>query len=33
MNIKIVVATHKQYPMPEEEMYLPVQPGPPAMNG
>ena len=27
MNIKIVVATHKQYPMPEEEMYLPVQAG------
>ena len=27
MNIKIVVATHKQYPMPEEKMYLPVQAG------
>lgn len=27
MNIRIVVATHKKYPMPEEEMYLPVQAG------
>ena len=27
MNIKIVVATHKAYPMPDEPMYLPVQAG------
>ena len=27
MNIRIVVATHKSYPMPEGEMYLPVQAG------
>ena len=27
MNIKIVVAAHKPYPMPEGEIYLPVQAG------
>ena len=27
MEIKIVVATHKPYPMPEEALYLPVQAG------
>lgn len=27
MNIKIVVAAHKPYPMPEGELYLPVQAG------
>ncbi len=27
MNIKIIVAAHKKYPMPEGDMYLPVQVG------
>jgi tyrosyl-tRNA synthetase len=27
MNVKIVVATHKAYPMPSDDMYLPVQAG------
>lgn len=27
MNIKIVVAAHKKYPMPEDDIYLPVQVG------
>ena len=27
MEIKIIVATHKPYPMPAEEMYVPVQAG------
>ncbi len=27
MNIKIVVATHKAYPMPDSPLYLPVQAG------
>jgi len=27
LNIKIVVATHKKYPMPEDDMYLPVHCG------
>ncbi len=27
MNIRIVVAAHKAYPMPEQPMYLPVQAG------
>ena len=26
-NIKIIVATHKKYQMPEDKMYLPVQVG------
>ena len=26
-NIKVIVATHKQYQMPEDKMYLPVQVG------
>ena len=26
-NIKIIVATHKKYQMPDDEMYLPVQVG------
>lgn len=27
MNIKILVATHKEYPMPEDSMYLPIHVG------
>ena len=27
MNIKIIVATHKSYFIPEDSMYLPVQAG------
>lgn len=27
MNVKIVIATHKRYPMPSDELYLPVQAG------
>lgn len=27
MNVKIIIATHKQYKMPEEEIYLPLQVG------
>ena len=27
MNIKIVVATHKEYPMPQNSMYLPIHAG------
>ena len=26
-NIKIVIATHKKYKMPEDEMYLPLHVG------
>ena len=26
-NIKIIVATHKKYQMPEDQMYFPVQVG------
>ena len=26
-NIKIIVATHKKYKMPEDKMYIPVQVG------
>jgi hypothetical protein len=27
MNIKIIVATHKEYPMPEDKIYLPIHVG------
>ena len=27
MNIKILIATHKKYPMPEDSMYLPIHVG------
>ncbi|MBQ7863576.1 MAG: DUF4422 domain-containing protein [Lachnospiraceae bacterium] len=27
MNIKLLVATHKEYPMPEDSMYLPIHVG------
>ena len=27
MNIKIIVATHKQYEMPKDEMYFPLHVG------
>ena len=27
MNIKIIVATHKKYWMPEDEVYIPLQVG------
>ena len=27
MNIKVIVATHKKYRMPNDEIYLPVQVG------
>jgi hypothetical protein len=27
MEIRIIVAAHKPYPMPEEQLYLPVQAG------
>ena len=27
MKIRVVVAAHKPYPMPKDEMYLPVQVG------
>ncbi len=27
MNIKILVATHKKYSMPKENMYLPIHVG------
>ena len=27
MSIKVVVATHKEYEMPSDEMYIPVQVG------
>ena len=26
-NIKVIVATHKKYQMPKDEMYIPVQVG------
>ena len=27
MNVKIIVATHKTYPMPNDKMYFPIQVG------
>ena len=27
MNIRVIIATHKEYRMPEDSMYLPVQAG------
>ena len=27
MNIKIIVATHKEYPMPDDPVYFPLQAG------